>query len=346
VEPDHTEPTVPLQRSFGKVVLIATFLLLVLGSGAVLWLEQYKRTPGPVESGEVVVLLPRGSSFSTIADILADVGLIHRDIRFEILGRIYGLADKLQAGEFRLSAGSRPLEILEQLNRGEVLQHPVTVVEGLTARDIAAIFAQGGWCDEAEFLQLVHDKEFLSFLGLQGLSSLEGYLYPDTYFLTRIPSFNAEKIIKMMVDRFFHVWDSLQPGDVVRHDVVTLASIVEKETGAPQERAGIAAVFLNRLQQGMRLQADPTVLYGREGVSGPISKTDLKTVTPYNTYVIKGLPAGPISNPGKAALQAVLHPADEDFLYFVSKNDGTHHFSKTLQEHNRAVYQYQRKKKK
>ncbi len=346
MEPDHTESTVPPRRSFGRVVVIATFLLLVPGCVAFLWLEQYKRTPGPPASGEVVVLLPQGSSFSTIAEILADAGLIHRDIRFEILGRMYGLADKLQAGEFRLPASSLPLEILERLNRAEVVQHAVTVVEGLTAQAVAGIFAQGGWCDEAEFLRLVHDKDFFSSLGLEGVSSLEGYLYPDTYFLTRIPPVNAEKIIKMMVHRFFRVWDSLEPGDVARHDVVILASLVEKETGAPHERAGIAGVFLNRLQKNMRLQSDPTVLYGREGVTGPISKTDLKTATPYNTYVIKGLPAGPISNPGKAALQAVLHPTDEDFLYFVSKNDGTHHFSKTLQEHNRAVYQYQRAKNK
>ncbi|MEE4240444.1 MAG: endolytic transglycosylase MltG [Desulfopila sp.] len=321
------------------------FLMLFCGVGVFLWLDNYKNAAGPGENEEVVVLIPAGASFSAIADILADAGLIYPDVRFKILGRVHGLADKLQAGEFRLSGGSLPLEILEKLSRAEIVQHPVTVVEGLTAQAVAKLFAAGGWCDEMEFLRLVHDQDFISSLGLEGVSSLEGYLFPDTYFLTRIPAFDAEKILKTMVNRFFHVWDSLEPEGVNLHKVVTLASIVEKETGAEHERSVIASVFLNRLEKGMRLQSDPTVIYGRDGAIGPITKTDLKAATPYNTYVIKGLPPGPISNPGKASLQAVLHPADEDYLYFVSKNDGTHHFSRTLAEHNRAVYQYQRKMK-
>lgn len=329
-----------------KIALAAVFLAAVTSGICISWLALYSSTPGPPGvQQEVVVIIPKGSSFQDISRILAESGLINPDIRFEILARWKKLAGRIHAGEFVLPTGKLPMELLEELTRARVRQHPVTIPEGLSAREIAAIFEQGGWSSREDFLELVEDDEFIQELGLE-LPSLEGYLYPDTYYLTRYPEFDARKIVKMMVDRFFQVWEELEPGDAGRHEAVILASIVEKETGSPDERARIASVFRNRLVSGMRLQSDPTVIYGIENFSGDITRKDLRNPTPYNTYVISGLPAGPICSPGRAALQAVLNPAQEEYFYFVSRNDGTHIFSKTLREHNRAVFKYQRKKKK
>ncbi len=310
------------------------------------WLADYANRPGPEGPGEAVVLIPRGASFTAIASILADKGVIEEDIRFQLLALLHGKADRIRAGEFVLQRGVKPLEVLEQLDRAKVLQHPVTIAEGLQVEEIAAVFAAGGWCRQQEFLDVAGDADFLRALGLGDVDTLEGYLYPDTYYLTRIPAVDARKIISMMVGRFFEVWQSLDTGGADRHETVILASIVEKETADPAERPRIASVFRNRLDKGMRLQSDPTVIYGIVGFTGDITRKDLRRPTPYNTYVIKGLPAGPICNPGKEAMAAVLQPAAEGYLYFVSRNDGTHHFSKTLGEHNRAVNTYQRRKEK
>lgn len=330
----------------GKRPLFFLLLMLLLGGACIYWVVRYANTPGPPGSAEAVVMIQPGASFDEITLVLAESGLIDPDIRFHILARWSGLAGRLRAGEFVLQTGMLPLEVLEELSRATPRLHPVTIAEGLNAREIAAIFVKGNWCTREEFLRLVHDAEFISSLGLDALPSLEGYLYPDTYYLTRYPAFDAEKIVKMMVGRFLQVWDGLEPNDVERHQVVVLASIVEKETGDPGERARIASVFKNRLKSGMRLQSDPTAIYGIENFSGNITGKDLRNATPYNTYVIAGLPPGPICNPGKAALEAVLYPAEEDYLYFVSKNDGSHQFSKSLKEHNRAVFKYQRKRQK
>jgi len=327
-------------KVFAGVALSGCCLLLAL----FLWLAAYANTPGPGTQEEAVVLIPMGASFTSIASILAEEGIIREDIRFQLLARLHGMADRIRAGELVLNRGAKPLEVLKQLGTARVVQHPVTVAEGLNIKEVAAIFASGGWCGQQEFLALTGDADFIKTLGLGEVDNLEGYLYPDTYYLTRIPAVDAKKIMAMMVGRFFEVWKSLQTGGADRHRTVILASIVEKETADPAERPRIASVFLNRLERGMRLQSDPTVIYGVEGFAGNITREDLKRPTPYNTYVIKGLPAGPICNPGREALAAVLKPVAEQYLYFVSRNDGTHHFSKTLREHNRAVYKYQKRK--
>lgn len=326
----------------GKGVVITLFLGGLLSVAAIFWLLHYNSVVPSNEDPEIVVLIPPGSSFEQTAAILAGAGLVQKDIRFSILARLHGLAGKVRAGEFSLVTGKPPMETLDALTKAEPLQHPVTIVEGWRARDIARRFAERGFCEAEKFMELVHDTAFMASLGLDGRASLEGYLYPDTYHLTRIPAFDAEKIIKMMVGRFFQVWKSLDSGEAELHETVILASIVEKETGVAEERPRIASVFANRLRKGMRLQSDPTVIYTIDDFSGTITKSDLQRKTLYNTYVIRGLPPGPICSPGRAALDAVLNPADEPYLYFVSKNDGTHHFSTTLREHNRAVRKYQR----
>ncbi|MDJ0622628.1 MAG: endolytic transglycosylase MltG [Desulfocapsaceae bacterium] len=337
------------QKSRGCVTLVKVFgiilLLLLLCSGSALfWLYSYSTTPGPSDSSEVIVMIPRGASFTSTATLLVDAGLVQEDIRFHILARLYGLSGKVRAGEFSLTSGMKPMETLKALIEANPLQHAVTIVEGLRAEEIAEVFARDGWVNREEFMGLVYDKEFISSLNVGEITSLEGYLYPDTYYLSRLPAPDTKKIIKIMVQRFLEIWKSLDVDVKKMHKTVILASIVEKETGDASERSRIASVFWNRLRKGMRLQSDPTVIYGITDFDGNITRKDLRRETPYNTYVIKGLPFGPICNPGKAALDAVLNPADEKYLYFVSKNDGTHHFSKTLREHNRAVRKYQLKK--
>jgi len=331
-----------------KRVVLWTALFLCLALLAVYgWLMLYANENGPAGStAQVVVEIPKGTSVQGIGRILGDAGVIQDDIRFMLLARLQGVAAKLRAGEFQLPIGSKPLEILDLLITAKPFHYTITIPEGLRAEEIGAIFAAEGWCDQYVFLELMEDLELIDELGLAGISSLEGYLYPDTYFLTR-ETRGAKAIIVMLVNRFKDVW-----GEVVKdmrdqlpdqRETVILASIVEKETGDATERPLIASVFLNRLQKGMKLQSDPTVVYGSGNFRGPITKTDLKSTNPYNTYVIPALPAGPIASPGKAALLAVLHPAEADFLYFVSKNDGTHYFSKDLREHINAVNKYQRK---
>ncbi len=187
------------------------------------------------------------------------------------------------------------------------------------------------------------NRSFIESLGLEE-DSLEGYLFPDTYSFER--GTPLKELLTVMVRRSDAVWKELEkeagPQSMTRHQIVTLASIVEKETADPSERPLIARVFLERLKRDMLLQTDPTVIYGLQGFSGRLHSKDLKEDHPYNTYLYKGLPPGPIANPGRAALNSVLHPSDQVFLYFVSKNDGTHYFSRTLAEHNRAVRRYQK----
>ena len=326
------------------MTILFIFLPLVFAGE---WLALYALRPGPQLANEsAVVYIPRGKSTREIGTILADAGIVHDDIRFLLLAKITGYARRLQAGEFRLDTGKRPFSVLKTLASARSIQYTVTIPEGLSSVEIARIFSEGGWFDPRSFANLVMDKEFIAKLGLTGVDNLEGYLFPDTYLLTRELR-GAEKIIALMVGRFTKVWAEIteeleqKPN---REKTVILASMVEKETGAPVERPLIAGVFLNRLQLGMRLQSDPTVVFGLANHTGPITRADLQTPTPYNTYVITGLPAGPICNPGRESMLAVLKPLPTKDLYFVSKNDGTHHFSATLAEHNSAVQKFQRKK--
>ena len=320
--------------------ILGLFLLVAGGFGA--WYALYVTTPAP-GSGTVTVVIPKGAGVRRIGALLAEHELIRNDIRFLVLARLTHAGTRLQAGEFSIPRGLRPAEVLDLLARGKAVQHLVTIPEGLTMEEVAAVFAENGWVNSAKFLTLCRDPAFIHHLGVQQ-DQLEGYLFPDTYALIRGKS-NATTIITTMVHRFLHVWKEIAPEKksiLTRHRIVTLASIVEKETANPAERPLIARVFLNRLNRSMRLQSDPTVIYGLPDFNGNLTRKDLRRATPYNTYVIDGLPPGPICNPGRAALEAVLHPAASPALYFVSKNNGSHQFSSTLTEHNRAVRKYQK----
>jgi UPF0755 protein len=331
----------PSRRIVQRTILLLVLVLVLCGG----WYSYYVFTPGPQSAVEtVIVTIPRGTSVRGIGAILAREGVIRSDIRFLLLAKISGYSSRLQAGEFRLRTGIKPGEVLRELAFARSIEYPITIPEGLRAAEIAEIFGEYGWCNPQKFIRLVSDKSFLAKLGFGHLESLEGYLFPDTYLFTRDIR-GAENIIPLMVKRFTEVWSELAAGfdeEQDREKTIILASIVEKETGAPEERPLIAGVFRNRLKLGMRLQSDPTVVYGSKKFAGTISRRDLQTPTPYNTYTLSGLPVGPICNPGKEALKAVLDPTPTSSLYFVSKNNGTHHFSTSLTEHNRAVKKYQR----
>lgn len=327
---------------------VALFASLVTASAG-FWLYSYVNTPAEkLSQASLIVVIPKGSSVKRIGEILGEAGLVKNDIRFSILTRLKEKVNKLQAGEFRLTTGLKPGELIDQLVNAVPVQHSVTIPEGLKIEEIAAIFAEKGWCDQQKFVQLAHDRQFIKGLGIPRVSSLEGYLFPETYNLTRDMQ-GAPVVITMMVNLFKRVWAEQTETpleDIKSLEQLTLASIVEKETGQAGERAKIAGVFTNRLKKGMRLQSDPTVVYGLKEFSGKITRKNLKEKHPYNTYVIRGLPPGPICNPGREAIKAVLSPEEHKFYYFVAKNDGTHKFSKSLKEHNRAVYKYQRSSKK
>lgn len=309
------------------------------------WLMSYQNLRGPAsESSTAVVMIPHGTSLRGVGHLLAGANLIHDDIRFSLCAKLAGYSRKFRAGEFRLETGKSVLLVMRELASAPQIQYPVTIPEGLRAEEIARIFADGGWCDYTEFLRLVHDPDFIQSLGIGPVQSLEGYLFPETYYLARL-STDTKGLIRIMVHHFQKVWtefDQGETGKLDKQEIVILASMVEKETANPAERPLIASVFFNRLKLGMRLQSDPTVVYGISNYSGSLSKDDLLRNTPYNTYLIPGLPAGPICNPGKDSLKAVFHPVKETYLYFVSRNDGTHQFSKNLAEHNRAVQKYQK----
>lgn len=295
----------------------------------------------------VVIEFRPGVSFNRIAKVLKEKGIIRDLNAFTLLARLRGSTKKAQAGEYEFNASMLPFDVLEKIEKGLVIKHPVTIPEGYNVREIADLLEREGLSKKELFIARVSDRVFLSsMIGIDSPSA-EGFLFPDTYLFSK--GMTEEAMIKNMVSRFMEVFsDKLESrgramGMSVK-EVVTLASVVEKETGEASERPRIARVFLNRIKMGIPLQSDPTVIYGIKEFNGNLTKKDLLTETPYNTYRKRGLPEGPIANPGIDSIKAVLYPEEGDYLYFVSKNDGTHHFSKTLSEHNRAVYQYQLKK--
>ena len=330
---------------FGLRLPVAILFFVIFPLFWLLWIGFYAMTPGPVAAEkQIEIVIPAYSSVSDIEKILAEKKIIRDDPRFTMLAVITGAASRLQAGEYSFASGKKPLAIIDLLKTGKVLYHPVTIPEGLEMAQIADILAAGDWIDRSRFMRLGHDPEFVKEMGIEA-ESLEGYLFPDTYYFSR-GQLDEKGIIKMMTSRHFQVFDDVIRSEGVtlqgmtHHEIITLASIVEKETGVSYERPLVASVFLNRLAKGMPLQADPTVRYGVSDQTGPLRQSDLRNITPYNTYTIKGLPPGPICNPGRDAIQAVLLPAETDFLFFVSRDDTSHYFSRTLAEHNRAVSRY------
>jgi UPF0755 protein len=304
------------------------------------------RSLGPAarHGNDVVFVVPPGAPLGRVARDLEAAGLVRSHFAVEALGRLLGVADELRSGEYALSASLSPAQILARIVAGRVRTLEVVIPEGLTAAEIARRLDDAGLADAGAFLTVVRDAELPAALGVEG-ESLEGYLFPETYHLAR--GLDPREIARTFVAEFLRAWPSLEPDARARglsmRETVTLASIVEKETGAPGERPLIASVFHNRLARRMRLESDPTTIYGIPAFDGNLRRTDLEDArNPYNTYRIPALPPGPIANPGRAALRAVVEPAPSEYLYFVSRNDGTHVFSRSYDDHTRAVHRYQR----
>ncbi len=326
------------------LLLLVVILAAIVGGGA-LHLSRFYKTPQADPNLTLIYTIHRGQSFDTTARQLTQAGFCTSEAKFRFMATVYGLDKKVKAGEYLLSGTMSPETILSILTRGKSYLHKITIPEGFTMAQIAEVVAKSGLGTAERIQTLCVSPRFLATMGLpEEAPSLEGYLFPETYFFEK--SVSEEAILATMVHRFKTIFtptleEAGKALGLTPHKVVTLASIIEKETGAAVERPLIASVFHNRLRKKMRLETDPTVIYGIEGFNGNITRKDLRRKTPYNTYVIKGLPPGPIASPGLAALTAAVHPEKTAYLYFVSKKDGTHHFSPTFKEHKRAVRRYQ-----
>ncbi|CAN2043932.1 Endolytic murein transglycosylase [Candidatus Magnetomoraceae bacterium gMMP-1] len=303
----------------------------------------YAHTPAGSYESKRVVIEP-GDSFYLTTEKLFHKGIIDNSKKFRLLACIYRYDVKIKAGEYILYPAMSPFTILNTLVNCKILLHKITIPEGYNLKQIAVVMAAADFVSKAEFLQKAYDKSFVKEMGIKG-ESFEGYLFPDTYNFPR--GITSKEIIEKMVKGFFSIFKDTWKDRAVElgfsiNEIVTLASIIEKETGQADERPIISSVFHNRLKKNMRLESDPTVIYGIKNFNGDITRKDLKNPTPYNTYVIKGFPLGPIANPGAESLKAALFPSDTPYLYFVAKKDKTHQFSSNLKDHYKAVERYQK----
>ncbi len=325
------------------IVLAAVLATLVIVTGgSALWLRR-ALSPRDLGASPVVLTIERGMTLSVVAQRLERAGVVRSARATELAGRRFRLGARLQAGEYELSPADDALAVLQQIVEGRVRTFELVIPEGFDARQIAERIGENGLGDSAAFLALVRDAAVAAEFGVAG-PDLEGYLFPATYRLPR--GLAPRELAATMVARFFESWRPLAADAAAQslgmREIVTLASIVEKETGAPEERPQVAAVYRNRLAIGMKLDADPTVIYGIRGFDGNLTRAHLDDASnPWNTYRHPGLPPGPIASPGEDALRAVLHPAASDALYFVARPDRTHVFSRTFAEHQRAVREHQ-----
>jgi UPF0755 protein len=330
-----------------RIVSAAALVVVVLAGVAALVL--YRRPEQPFQgysTPEQFVDLAPGSSLRAIGEKLVHAGVVRDALTVRLaVGRL-GVSRQLKAGEYRFEGPVSALDVVSRIARGDVYLRPITFPEGLTIDDMALLYEQHGLGTSASFRAAAANGALVGDLDPRA-RDLEGYLFPETYALPRRAA--AADLVRMMVRRFRQVFAPLAPDQAASgmsvRQVVTLASMVEKETGTPEERPAVAGVYVNRLRIHMGLQCDPTVIYGLRKAgryNGNLTRDNLAWDTPYNTYVHAGLPPGPIASPGRASIEAAIRPAAVDFLYFVSRNDGSHAFSRTLDEHTRHVARYQK----
>jgi UPF0755 protein len=335
-----------VKRLIGWGLLL--IVVVALAGGGWLYMNLERSFKG-YEGAEQFVEIPPGTGSASMGRRLAEAGVVRSGDVFRIAVWLRGSGRRLQAGEYRFDRPMTAAEVVDKIARGDVYVRTITFREGLTVREMAALFESAGFGTAAEFMAASRNAALIRGLDPEA-RDLEGYLFPDTYTLPRTTT--AAQLVERMVARFQKTMTpELQAQAAARdlsvRELVTLASLVEKETGKPEERTIVAGVYTNRLRIGMGLQCDPTVIYalmlaGR--YDGNIRKGDLQIDSPYNTYRYAGLPPGPIAAPGEASLQAAANPADVPYLYFVSRNDGSHVFATTLDEHNRNVNEFQRRR--
>jgi UPF0755 protein len=327
-----------------RIVKIAYLLVLPLAVILFFYAVIYLRTPSHVNGLTKTIAIRRGMTFREVAQLLGDEGIIRGINRFILLGKFSGAFPKVKAGEYELSSDMTPLQVLDALTKGKVKHYKVSIPEGYTVSQIAEILESRGITNGEAFLEKCFSSQYVFSLGIEA-DNLEGYLFPDSYLFSK--GLQPEDIIETMMSRFRQVYTSQYSERASElgfsnHEMLTLASMIEKEAAIPWERFLVSSVYHNRLKRKMMLYSCPTVIYGIKDFDGNLTKRDLERYTPYNTYLIRGLPPGPICNPGKEAIVAALYPAKTEYLYFVSKNDGSHHFSSSLEEHNIAVWKYQK----
>lgn len=332
-----------------KISAFLFILLFLLFSGASLLffeLSIYVKKPAGLDQAKKKMTVDPGQTFQTTLMKLHEMKIVKNPFKFKMVAVFKGYDKRIKAGEYLLSGAMPPSEIFKVLIRGKVRLHRLTVPEGYNLYQIATLVADSGWGTKTAFLKTAKDAAWAKRAGIDS-DTFEGYLFPDTYFFQKEAM--AKQMIATMIKQFWSVFSPEWTEQASKlglsvHEIVTLASIIEKETGAPFERPIISSVFHNRLKKRMRFESDPTVIYGLKDFDGNLTRKHLSTFTPYNTYQIKGLPPGPIANPGRKALEAALYPADTDYLFFVSKRDRTHQFSTNLKDHIRAVKKYQLRK--
>lgn len=335
-----------------KKILIFTaavvFLFFTLSGAMAFFAWNFMYSPASSQSQEIIYDLTLGKSFNTVASELEREGLIKNAEFFSLYAKVSGERSKIKVGEYALNTNMTPVEVMEVITSGKSIARAFTISEGLSIFEIAQLYEKQGYGTYDDFMSAVRDQALIRTLLGETQESLEGYLFPETYMITKFMS--AKDLVTAMVKRFLMVYSQVPPQSKItglnRHQIVTLASIIEKETGAPHERGLISSVFHNRMRKRMRLQTDPTVIYGKAvDITGriviSITRQDLRTPTRYNTYVIPGLPPGPIANPGREALLAAVNPEASPYLFFVSQNDGTHIFTESYSDHSNAVKKFQ-----
>lgn len=329
-----------IQR-FLKILSLCTFLFLAAALSFLIYIHI------PHQPKEPKITIEEGLPLREIARRLQSQEIIKHAFPFLIDAKLTGQTKKLKAGDYDFSNKVSLDQVLNKLAKGEVILNKVQIIEGWTLQQIAAHLKSLDFIKDPnfslEFLRLSKDVNFIQSLGLKA-PALEGYLLPDTYYFSARAA--PKDLYQTFVAAFKKFYEAAlkelpAPPKLSQHQVITLASMIEKETGKEEERLLIASVFLNRLEKGMFLASDPTVIYGLKNFNGDLTKKDLDNPHPYNTYLHRGLPPGPICNPAQASILAVLKPAQTNYLYFVSKGDGTHYFSSTSQEHAAAVKKYQ-----
>ena len=328
------------------ILALVVVLLALIAYGAYVVISGSETPYKGYEGAEQFVEVPQGATPNTIARRLADAGVVRDVPTFRFALARSGQAKRLQAGEYRFDRPLRPREVVDMLARGAVYMRPVTFREGLTIRQMAAVYEQAGLGRAADFTKAASNPAAIADIDPEA-RDLEGYLFPDTYAMPRRST--AAELVAQMVAAFRDVLTAdlanraAARGLGVRQ-LVTLASLVEKETAKADERPIVAAVYSNRMKIGMGMQCDPTVIYALERAglyTGNLTREDLRFDSPYNTYRYAGLPPGPIAAPGRDSLEAAADPAEVPYIYFVSRNDGSHAFASTLEEHNRNVFEYQ-----
>ncbi len=327
------------------LTILYVSLPLVVALGVYKTLDTFFFSPlNPTDTSATIFEVPPQSTFKGIAKTLESQSLIRSRWSIIAFAKIRGQDTSIMAGEYELSPSMRPNEILEKMASGKMFLRKITLKEGESMWEVGPDLEKQGILQRIEFERLLSDSSLLKELEIAG-ATLEGYLFPDTYQFPR--NTPAKKIVLAMHEQLQKRWrpewdERLKQLSMTKHQLLTLASIIEKESGSTDEQPIISSVFHNRLKKGMKLQADPTVIYGIPNFNGNITKENLQTPTPYNTYVITGLPPGPIANPGLSAIKAALYPATTNYFYFVANGQGGHVFSETLDAHNNSVNTYQR----